>query len=189
MTSPAITPPARRLGLRWWIAGVSVWALFLVWMIWILIEAHGYDPFDPRFIDNAPLYRIGQTANYRGQQAFFLGWSSPEAGFRWSEGHKDEIAFRLANDADTGRPLLLSLHFVMTAGRQPIRITVNGVFLKKTDAVGAGPVTAIAPAGLFQPGRINAVTLELASAKMPNSQDTRLLAVALDTFSIKPTTP
>jgi hypothetical protein len=114
--------------------------------------------------------------DFRSDSLYFLGWSQPEALFRWSEGHHVELLFYLPSDSLLPKSIILT---VSPLSRQPFRLLLNahlvGDFVldntEQTLSIKVDP-------GLFIQGAVNVLHFELPDARVPGNGDPRMLALA-----------
>ncbi len=109
----------------------------------------------------------------------FDGWSGPENLFRWSTGHDAFLHFSLPEEVSEQNVLVqLSIH---TLGRQKIRVSCNGKFIKLFDVEIARPekISFHIPASVISSSELNMLAFEFPDARSPDSPDQRVLAMAL----------
>jgi hypothetical protein len=139
------------------------------------------------FVDVLPL-RPGMKLLFSSRDIdgyLWYGWSSPEPGFRWTDGREAAIVFQL----DQIRDLTLLMRIAaFTVDKklvsQHVRINLNGRALQATD-VAAGPPREMRiklPASAL--GLSNVLEFELPDAASPESfglnEDRRLLGIQIE---------
>ncbi|MDA3894761.1 MAG: aryl-sulfate sulfotransferase [Desulfobacteraceae bacterium] len=108
----------------------------------------------------------------------FEGWSQAEPDFRWSEGKSAYLHFKI-NKKLSIETVTLKLN-IQTFGDQCIQIFLNEEVLQKTDIHFRQKTTLLLPlpTGLLRKNNINTLKFEFPDARIPDSSDSRALAVA-----------
>jgi hypothetical protein len=164
-----------------------LWIPFLCWIGYLLRfqsrYAHDYLSRMER-LAVLPVYVPGDVVSYTGQgKVMFVGWSQPEAGFRWSDGRSSAFLLRLPVEAGRGQ-YRLRLTLAATAGLQRVRVLVNHRVVETVSHSGPGILEVAVPAGRFKPGAVNSIELDLPDAFRPTNGDSRYLALQLVSFQL-----
>ena len=131
-------------------------------------------------------YSIGQTIDYTNSEMFalFAGWSTAEPEFRWSKSRQAIIVFFIENDKASEPNLFLDIH-AFGLGPQTILVSLNDHEIGELTYHEAPQIQTIKfVSQLLQPG-INQLRFDIPGAKKPNTQDRRLLGLALIEIQIR----
>jgi hypothetical protein len=130
-----------------------------------------------------PPVQRGKVYSHLDPVVGFGWWSEAEAGHRWSDGNKAEIVFRWDSATSGPRPRQLTVK-LRTLGTQRVAWQLNGS--PREETVLEGEVDwRIALAGEAIREGLNQVLFHFPDACRPDDQDTRELAVALQSLQFE----
>jgi hypothetical protein len=131
-------------------------------------------------------YSIGQTIDHTNSEMFalFAGWSTAKPEFRWSKSRQAIVVFFVENDKASETNLFLDIH-AFGLGPQTILIWLNDHEIGKLTYREAPQIQTVEFVGhLLQPG-VNQLRFDIPGARQPNTQDRRLLGLALIEMRIR----
>ncbi|MFN2167358.1 MAG: hypothetical protein ACK2U9_13970, partial [Anaerolineae bacterium] len=125
---------------------------------------------------------LGETIGHRdgAERVTFIGWSQPEARWRWSECRSSVLQIRLG----AVDPLAdYRLHLTAgSLGPQDVAVYVNGA--RAGSLYFSGPVTPPAigsltiPGSLLQPDSVNEIRLDISGTAFSDNGDPRMIGLA-----------
>ncbi|WP_343576108.1 glycosyltransferase family 39 protein [Pseudomonas sp.] len=120
--------------------------------------------------------------DFQSDKIGFIGFSTAEPEFRWTDGPQARILFQYA--ASNTHPAFLRLKADFL-GEQRLTVRLNGSVLGRSVQHGANQVIVlkVAPEQLI--AGLNTLTFELPDARRPPSADPRVLGMALRTLSLE----
>lgn len=108
----------------------------------------------------------------------FEGWSDAEPAIRWTEGNFAYMHFKLNEKKTKNIFAKLSIH---SLGSQKMKIYLNEKMIKKVDInyPRKQELMLQIPSTLLNKNDLNTIKLEMPNARTPDSEDSRVLAIAL----------
>ena len=138
----------------------------------------------PYEYENLRPYRAGNRVDHTGSHnSLFEGWSRPEKSHRWSEGNHSELVFVTEEPESFRGDLVIEAFY---CGTQRVEVAVNnvpvGVFegtrRKSRQRIHFDP-------RLLLTNSPNRIKFHFPDARVPRSQDSRMLAMALVNFRVE----
>lgn len=117
----------------------------------------------------------GKKYYFDAKEIAFINWHIPETHFRWSDGFYSEILF-IPELSDNTSP---SLHIdLVSLLEQEVYFQVNESRAMSIKLKAGDTMLNIDLTGVALPEEINALKIEMPSARSPNTTDTRILSLA-----------
>ena len=120
--------------------------------------------------------------------ALFMGWSEPEAGFRWSQCETASIGFGIGS-AEPGATYVLEVSSG-SYGPQSIQVRLNGTLIGQMGFPGPGkPARTLGlafPGALLRQDHYNEVAFTIPAASAPSPRDRRMLGLSFVALRIYP---
>lgn len=121
---------------------------------------------------------FNETCNFLSQKLSFRGFSGAEDAFKWSDGNKSAIDFYWAENKNFGK-----IHILCNSMQdQNIKISLNGVDTADFFIDGDSIELSFLATSLKQ--GFNRIDIFLPDARQPNTNDSRLLALAFREMKI-----
>lgn len=118
---------------------------------------------------------------YDSPNVRFEGFSWPEDGFRWTDGHQSTISFELTGSEKLFGAISVEAYFDDT---QRVTIKLNDhVILKDTYSSGVRTIAARFPPRIFRDG-LNIVTFDMPDAHAVKTTDRRILGLSFSELSL-----
>ncbi|XYJ11326.1 hypothetical protein ACSUZJ_04885 [Telluria sp. B2] len=127
--------------------------------------------------------QLGQEYAHKDAAIGFDKWSGPEEAYRWNDGKRARLVFRLDSDTVAHAPTRLVLS-LMPHGTQRTGWRLNGNELGTRQITSEGLVTFPLKPGMLRSGE-NVIEIDLPDAHQPNDNDGRALGVAFKSLRLE----
>jgi len=117
---------------------------------------------------------IANRYSFSSDELAFLGWSLPEADFRWSDGYYAEIEFFPDQTLELAKNLKIEF---ISLQQQIIRLSLNGMELKEYQVAAGNIAVDLNTENAISRNQVNVLKIEMPAARRA-AGDPRILSVA-----------
>lgn len=170
------------------LAAAILWTLLAAWLLFLWNYQREYRKLTVfghlRASAHAPNYDPPAKVDFRDEKhVTWIRWSAPEQDSRWSAGKDVGMLFRLSASA-AGSAHALEFTTMRTLGSNPVTVLVDDRPIAHTILNGPGRFRFEIPPGTLSAG-VNDIEFQLPQAHRPESNDGRVLGVALADFELE----
>jgi hypothetical protein len=130
-----------------------------------------------------PALQPGREYAHKDAAIGFDKWSGPEETFRWNDGKRARLVFRLDSATLAQAPTRLVLN-LSSHGSQRTDWRLNGAGLGARQVAGDGVLEFSLKPGMLRSGE-NVIEIDLPDAHRPNDSDNRALAIAFRSLRLQ----